>query len=171
MKVLRIFVKTIKRRQVHAAAKPAHGFLAGVTGSDHAHVHVHRGHIGVARVKHQRYAHGFKRGSRQFGPVRRSRGRQARAPHMRKATASALEYAAPFDDFGDAIALQQLPWGLVPGVDQSTRATLAFHGFEGANDAGLQTDQVTAHARCGISGVEARFHPFLMARWPMSRRY
>ena len=49
-----IFVKSIIRCQIKATAKPAHCSRAvGGHGGQYAHVHMHRGDIRVARVKHQ----------------------------------------------------------------------------------------------------------------------
>ena len=64
-----ILFKPIVRRQVHAPAKPSHWGLPLRLGHNHSHIHVNRGYVGVARVKHQRQAHGLKRGARQFGAM------------------------------------------------------------------------------------------------------
>ena len=159
-----IFFKAVVRRQVHAAAKPAHGLLAGMPGRNHAHVHVHRGHIGIARVEHQRNTHGLERRAGQFGPVLRGRRRQLRAAHMREAAASALEHAAAFDDAGNAVALQQLTRRLAPGVGDGAGAARALCRFERTDNARLQIDQVAAHTGHGAFGVEGLAHGFLMAR-------
>jgi len=125
---------------------------------------VHGGHIGIARVKNQRHAHGLERRTGQLGPVLRGRRRQLRAAHMRETTACALEHAAAFDDAGDAVALQRLARRLVPRVGDGARAARTFHRFERTDDARLQIDQVATHAGHGAVGVEGLAHGFLMAR-------
>ncbi len=142
-------------------------------GGNHAHVHVHRGHVGVARVEHQRHTHGLKRRTCQLRPVLRGRWRQLRATHMAEATARALEHPATLHDFGDAIALQRLAGRLAPGIGQEAATALAFHSLQRVGDAGLQAYQVAAHAGHGVCRVQnlCFSHQFLMARKPMSRRY
>ena len=72
MKVHRIFLKSVIRRQVHSTAKPAHRCAAIKRGGDdHADIHVHRRHIRVARVKHQRHTQRLEGCARQLGPVLR----------------------------------------------------------------------------------------------------
>jgi hypothetical protein len=87
--------KAVDGRQVHAAAEPAHRRLARRGGRDHAHIHVDGGHIGVARVEDQRYAHGFERRACEFGAVLCGRWRQLRPAHVREAAAGAFEHLAP----------------------------------------------------------------------------
>ena len=82
MKMLGVFFKAVIRREVHTAAKPSHGFAVGGRSCNHAHIHVHGRHIGVAGVKHQGHAHGFKRCASQLGAMLRGRGRQLGATHM-----------------------------------------------------------------------------------------
>ena len=48
-----VFLVTVVRRQIHPPAKPAHGGVVFGLGADHAHIHVHRWHVRIERVKHQ----------------------------------------------------------------------------------------------------------------------
>ena len=64
-----------------------------------------------------------------------------------------------------------------PRVNQKARTALAFHAFNGAGDARLQLDQVSAHTlRAAVATVAQggwihRDFQFFTARWPMSWRY
>ncbi len=164
VKVHCVFLKAVVGRQVHAAAKPAHGCLAGVACGNHAHIHVNGRHVRVARVKHQRHAHGLKGRTCQLGPVLGGRGRQLRPAHVREATARALKNTPAFDDLRDAIALQQLARRLVPGINHRAGTLWPLYSFERADDARLQAHQILAHLRDGALGIEGRGHGFLMAR-------
>ena len=48
-----VFLVTVVGRQIHPPAKPAHGRVVFGLGADHAHIHVHRRHVRIERVKHQ----------------------------------------------------------------------------------------------------------------------
>ena len=135
----RVFVKAVIRRQVHAATKPGHGRPALGLGRDHAHVHVHRRHIGVARVEHQGYAHGLKGRTRQLRAVLGGRGWQLRPCHMRKAAASAFKNRPAFQNLGDAIALEFFARVFLPGIGQERGAVEVG---QGPGDAGLQAHQI-----------------------------
>ncbi|MPM76418.1 hypothetical protein SDC9_123416 [bioreactor metagenome] len=157
VKVHRVFIKAVIRRQIHATAKPAHWLFTGLACGNHAHIHVNGGHIGVAWVKHQRHAHGLERRARQFRPVLRGRWRQLRTLHVREATARALEHAAVFHDLGDAVALQALLGALAPGVLQKACATHVggpFDGFERLGDPRLQIHEVVAHTAHAVGRIE-----------------
>ncbi|MNT26958.1 hypothetical protein D3C72_1625640 [compost metagenome] len=71
VKMHRVFLERVERRQVHATAKPERWRFACVARRDHAHIHVHRGHPGVAGVEYQRHAHGRERSACQLRPVLR----------------------------------------------------------------------------------------------------
>ena len=162
----RIFFKAINGRQIHAAAKPAHGLALGVFGGQHAHIHVHRGRIRVARMEHQRHAHGLKRRTGEFGPVLGGAGRQARPAHMRKAAARALKHRAVFQNLGNAIALQHFARRLFPGVYHQRAAVKRDHG---AGNARLQVHQVLAH---GVGGCGFKHGVILHgAGWTKQRRH
>jgi len=108
VEVHRIVLEAVDRREVHAAAEPADRRAACLRmrqRRDHAHVHVDGGHVRVARMEHQRHAHGFEGRARQFRPVLRGRGRQLRTANLREAAARALEQRAAFEDAGEAAAL------------------------------------------------------------------
>ncbi len=53
VEVARVFLPSVVRRQIHAAAEPGHRLAALGRGAQHAHVHVNRGHVGIARVHHE----------------------------------------------------------------------------------------------------------------------
>ena len=143
MKMHGVFVKAVKRRQVHATTKPANRLtvLAQRRGRQHAHIHVDRGHIGIAGVKHQRHAHRLERSPCQLRPMLGSGRRQPGAPHMRKTAAGALKHAALLQDIGNAIALQRLARLFLPGVGHKR---LPIHFGNRAGDALLQPEQKSA---------------------------
>ena len=150
VKVLRIFFKAIVGREVHATAKPADRFTtAHGRGGNHAHVHVHRGHIRVARVKHQRHTHGLERCTRQFRAVLCGRRRQLWPADVRKPTACPLEHRPTFQDACDAAALQPLTCWLGPSVFQKCRAIDLGNG---RGDACLQTGEVGANRLSLVAG-------------------
>jgi hypothetical protein len=162
----RVFLEAVVGREVHAPTEPAHRRLPAGGGRDHAHVHVHRGHVGVARVEHQRHAHGLEGCARELRAVLRGRRRQSGAAHMREPATGALEHRPALQDAGDAVALQRLARGLGPGILHKWRAV---DGLDGGGDAGLQVLQVGPY-RISLCGHSLR--PIaLMARYPMSRRY
>src|SRR5579859_1006454 len=102
MKVHRVFLESIIRRQVHAAAEPGNGLGPDFFRHEVAHVHVHRGHIRVARMQDQGHAHGLERPASEVGPCGSGRRRQGLAGHMREVDAPALKYAAVFYQAADA---------------------------------------------------------------------
>ena len=69
VKVRRVLLKTVKRREVHAAAKPGHYAGVGRRGRQHAHVHVNRGHIGVVRMHDERHAQCLESSTGQFRAI------------------------------------------------------------------------------------------------------
>ena len=170
MKVRRVFVKAVIRRQIHTAAKPAHRLLTGVAGGNHAHIHVYRRHVRIARVEHQRHAHRLERRAGQLGAVLRRRWRQLRPAHMGETAAGALKHAPAFDDLRAAVALQRRARLFAPRVDQGAHAFLGIplccrclrlDGFERGDDARLQADQITTHLGHGAFRVELLAHGVL----------
>jgi hypothetical protein len=142
VEVLGVLFLAVVGRQVHAAAEPHHGRLAGRQRGEHAHVHVHRGHHRVARVEHQAHAHGLERRAGQFGPVLGGRWRQLRALHMAEVAAAAFQQAALFHQLGLAVTLQPLAGRAHPGIGVEG---LAVGLLQGVDDALLQSQQVGAH--------------------------
>ena len=134
-------------RQVHAAAEPHHRRLAFGQRREHAHVHVHRGHVRVARVHHQRHAHRLERRAGQLGPVLRGRGRQRLALHVAEVAAAALEHVAFFDQLRQPVAFEPAAGLARPAVACEGLAVL---GLEGADDVALQAEQVGAN-RSGVN--------------------
>ncbi len=142
MEVRGVVFEAVVRRQVHAATEPRHRHAAGRRGGEHAHVHVHGGHIGVAWVEHQRHTHGLERRAGQLGPVLRGRRRQGRPAHMREADATAFEQGTLFEQARHPLALQLLSRRLAPGV--AHEGPQAVGDFECVDDALLQAEQVVA---------------------------
>ena len=101
----RIRIEPVVRRQVHTATKPGDQRALRRLGGDHAHVHVHGGRVGVARVEHQGDTQRLKGRANQFGAVLCGRWRELRAAHMRKTATRTLEYRSAFQNLGDAVAL------------------------------------------------------------------
>ena len=71
-----IILEAIIRREVHAAAKPPDWLLAAFFRDKEAHVHMHSGDIGIARVEYQRDAHGLPTAACGFRVGDAGRGRQ-----------------------------------------------------------------------------------------------
>ena len=166
----RVFLEGIVRREVHAAAEPEHVIVVrGMhgLGDEDAYVHVHGGHVRVARVDHQRDTHGFPGASGQLGAMGAGRGRQRGAGHVAEQHATAFEHPPAFDQPGDAASA----FGPFPGVRAEG---IAFDFLQALDDAGLQAGEIGAgqrgvylHAVPGSAGALRR----VMARQPMSRRY
>ena len=93
VKVHRVFVERIVGGQVHAAAKPPDVFFASPygLGNKHPHIHMHRGHIRIVRVKHQGHANRLKSSACKHWPVLGGRGRKVVSAHMGKTHATAFE--------------------------------------------------------------------------------
>ena len=177
MKVAGVFVKAVVGGQVHATAKPAHAAPVAALCGQHAHIHVHCGHIGVAGVKHQRHAHGLEGRAGKLRAVLGGRWRQPGPAHMRETATGPLKHRAGFQNLRHARALQQFAGGLLPGVDDKAAA---IHSRHGRSNAGLQAQQVIPHPLdlgslklCCRHGhpVGLSFVRGLRARWPISRRY
>ena len=134
-------IEAVVRRQVHTAAKPGDQRALRRLRGDHAHIHVHRRRIGVARVEHQGDAQCLKRRANQFRAVLRGRWRQLRAAHMRKTATSTLEYRPAFQNLGDAVALQFFALAFRPRVHHKGAAV--FVG-DGGCQSGLQPQKVSA---------------------------
>ena len=66
MKMADVFFEAIIRSEIHAAAKPNHGFACCIDNCEHTHVHVNSGYIGVTRVKNERHTQGLERSACQF---------------------------------------------------------------------------------------------------------
>ncbi len=104
-----VLLDRIVRREVHAAAEPPYRILS--SRREEPHVHVHRRHVRIARMQHERDAHRLPRAPGELRPRRRGRGRQLRPGDVREAHAGALEKRAILDDPRDApAALGALPF-------------------------------------------------------------
>ena len=143
----------------HTGVRPA-----GV-GGEHAHVHVHRRHVRVARMEDERDAHRLERRAGQLGPRAAWPTAAARARHVRE-VARRRARAARRPRQREAVALPP-PSRPLPGV--ATEACRR-RSLERGDDALLQAEQVRrgrrrVHATRHSAAAPAR----AMARWPMSR--
>jgi hypothetical protein len=118
MEVHRILLHAVVGREVHPAAEPDDRRRILRHGSEQAHVHVHRGHVRVARVQHERHAHRFERRASERRPVRGGRGRHRRTADMAEVAAAALEEIPLLDETGDAVALQAFARLARPGIGE-----------------------------------------------------
>ncbi len=114
--------------QVVTTAKPPYRFRALFFGDKKAHIGVTGRHIGVVRVNHERYAHGFKCSARQLGAVCRRRGRHLRAVNMGEVHSTLFNYLA----VGEHTRAAATALGAGPGVFNKIRATI-FGGECGTN--------------------------------------
>jgi hypothetical protein len=137
----RILLEAVVRRQVHTAAEPAHRVAPGGHRSEHPHVHVHRRHIGVARMQHERDTERLERRPGQLGPMLRRRRRHRRAAHVTEIAAAALEQGTLLDEPRDAVALEPVARRTRPCVAQER---LAVCRLQGIDDARLQAQQIGA---------------------------
>ena len=144
VKMHRVFIESVIRRQVHAATEPADGLTCTVyrRGRQHAYIHVHGWHIGISRMKYQRNADGLKGRTRQFGPVLGGRSGKLGAAHMRKPATCSLKHLALFQDQGDAVALKRLSSFFLPCVGHKRVAVKLAHS---ADNALLQPEQKGAN--------------------------
>jgi len=138
----RIRIEPVVRRQVHAATKPGDQRALRRLRGNHAHIHVHRGRMGVARVEHQGDTQCLKGSTYQFRAVLCSRWRQLRAAYMRKTATCTLENRAAFQNLGDAVALQFFALAFGPCVHHKRTAVFVSNG---GGQAGLQPHKVAAH--------------------------
>ena len=122
VKMHRVFLEAVVGRQVHPATEPEHLLAAGPRSSQHAHIHVHRGHVRVSRMKDQRNADGLEGCPGQFRTVLRRRRWQPGSAHVRKTTAGALKNRPSLKDAGDTLALKSLARRLFPCIVQKAGA-------------------------------------------------
>ena len=136
MPVTYVVLEAVVRRQIEAAAEPPHRVLARLFGNEESHIGMGCGHIGVARMNHQRNAHRTKSATGQLGARRTGRWRQVRAVYIRKADTGALEHGAVREDAAYAAAA----FLAVPGVRDEAR--LAVESLQFAADPVLQSAQI-----------------------------
>ena len=124
-------------REVHAATEPPHVLLGrrGGQRTEETHVHVHGGHVGIARVQHQRHACGPRLAPGQLRPVGRGGGGQLADLHVGEHHAGTLEELAIVQHAADAAALGGAVGLALPGIAQEL---VAANIFEARHDAGLQ---------------------------------
>src|SRR5690606_22748163 len=118
VEMLHIFLEAVIGREVHAAAEPPDCFLVWCSGDEETYIHVHSGHIGIAWMQYQRYAHRFPFTTGKLGTIGCRGCRQRIACHMRKADAAALEHMAVLYDARNTSAT----FRAVPTVEQERRA-------------------------------------------------
>ena len=105
VEVARVLFEPVVGREIHAAAEPP-----GIARREEAHVHVHGGTVGVARMQHERHAHRLERASGELRARRACRRWQRGAVHARQVHAAAFEDAAFLDDARQPAApLRALP--------------------------------------------------------------
>src|SRR5881628_3606680 len=105
VEMLRVFLETVVRREIHAAAEPPH-----VASGDIARVQVNGRAVGIARMQDERHTHRFPRPASEVGARGGGGGRELLALHMREVDAAALEEIALFDDSRySSAALRALP--------------------------------------------------------------
>ena len=164
VKVNRVFLEAVVRREVGAAAEPPDRIRALLAGDEHAHVHVHRRHVGVERMQHERHAHDLEATSRELRPSRARRGRQALAHHVRKIHAGALEQAALLEDAAFAAATLGPRPRLAPECP-------AVERLEPRHDARLQRAEPLERGGDVHDGALDQARRAASAREPMSLRY
>jgi len=158
-----VVFESVIRRQVHAAAEPPYRGFAVLQCNEAAHVHVHRRHVRIARMQHQRYAHRFPLPAGEFGAVGTRRRWQPAAQHVREVHPAAFQHAAFLDQPRDAAAAVQgrsglaILWrggGALPGIGAERQAV---GGFQRSDDARLQVEQPGFDCACiergGVEGV------------------
>src|SRR5882672_874928 len=57
VEVARVLFEAVVGREIHSAAEPPYRRASRLGSDQETHVHVHRGHEGIARMQHQRHAH------------------------------------------------------------------------------------------------------------------
>ena len=137
---------------------------------EHAHVHVHRRHVGVARMEHQRDAHRLERRAGELGPVLRRRGRQRAARARARSRSRRARAARRLRGCRSRCRrpAARSPGSLLPGVATNGVAVGRFERGDDALPAGRAGSRATASASMAIGrACRARGS----ARWPMSRRY
>ncbi len=142
MKVPRVLFVSVIRRQIRSAAKPENVGLILRLRDEEPNVHVHRGHVRVARMKYQRHAERLEVSSGQLGPLRAGRRRQGLADDVREADTAALEQIAVLDDARQSAAAQLRVGRLFPHV---VPERLAVEPLERVDDALLQAEQILAN--------------------------
>jgi hypothetical protein len=125
-----------------------------------------RRHVRVARMEHQRHAHGLERRAGQFGPVLRGRGRQLGPRTCEKPQPARSNTLPP-----SRIMVRPLPCSGSPGsfCQASAQAGWPSTSPTGAGDALLQPLQQVVCERLGfVAASENQLAAILTARWPMS---
>ena len=183
-----IFHLAVVGREVHAATEPPHVLFVGRGGhgAEEAHVHVHRGHVGVARMQHQRHPGGAGLAAGQFLAVGGGRGRHLGHFHVGEHHAAALQHVAVVDHAADAAPLGGRIRFALPGIMQEGAAV---HALQPRHDAGLQPGKPGGNGvvlgggggmrrragrggcRAAVHGVSCQIRPPGSPRWPMSLRY
>ena len=112
---------------------------AGMRG-EHAHVHVHRRHVRIARMEHERDAHRLERRAGELAArCCVADGGSARARDVREAAAARARTRLPPSSMREH--RRRRPPGRVPGVAQER---VAVDRLEARDDALLQAEQVVA---------------------------
>src|SRR5437899_1021692 len=57
VEVARVLFEAVVGCEIHSAAEPPYRRASRLGSDQETHVHVHRGHEGIARMQHQRHAH------------------------------------------------------------------------------------------------------------------
>ncbi len=112
MKVNGVVCKSVTGREIHSPAKPEHICLAIGKRAKETYIHMHRRHIGITRMQHQRYAHGLIAPASQPRAMRRSRRWQGITRHMREIHPATFEQRAILNHTGDTAP----PLGPFPAI-------------------------------------------------------
>ena len=94
----RVLLEPVVRREIHSAAEPPDGGLVLLRGDEAADIHVHRRHVRVTRVEHERHAHRLEPAAGELGARHGRRRREPVARHVREVDAAALEERTLLDD-------------------------------------------------------------------------
>ena len=148
VKVSRVLLEAVIRREIHAAAEPPDRLRFGLARKrgEESQVHVDRWHMRIARMQHRRHSHDLERPPGKLRPRHARRRGQPLTLDVRKVDAATLEHPALFQDAAGAAAT----FDSLPFVATKSHSV---QGLEPADDARLQAGEVTVRARQVLNEV------------------
>jgi len=139
-----VFLEPIVRGEIETTTEPPHRFGIVPRGGEETDVGVGGGHVGIARMNHQRHAHGFETAPGQLRPLGGGRRRQAGTGDVGKVDAGLFEQRTVTQHAGATAAGQTAAaGGALPGIFPERRG--AVGRFQGTSQPILQFAQITQY--------------------------
>src|SRR5471030_344934 len=157
VKMPRIFLVAVVRREIHAAAEPEQRRFTRFCRDQQAHVHVHGGAVRIARMHDERHAHGLETTPGKLRTRGARRGWQSVAGYVGETDAATFEKLATFENPRAAAPAQPFFRATLPGIDEEF---VAVERAKRLRDLLLQTGQISADSLyvVGWSGHRGLFY-------------